>query len=219
MKIRAILFDMDGLMFDTERIHERAWIRVGKEAGLEFNEDFLSGVRGSSVVDTEKRFKEFFGDSIDYISLRKTRREYVNQEIAEKGVPLKKGLIELLTFLKANNFASSLATSTYTRYAMTLLEMTGVTSYFNAFVCGDMVSKNKPNPEIFYKAAEKLGCSVEECIVLEDSILGIQAAINGGFAAVMIPDLSEPDIELEAKLFAKCESLLEVIPLLDKNRF
>lgn len=218
MRIRGVIFDMDGLMFDTERIGARAWRRVGAETGLDINEKLLSSMRGGSILAAADRFKEYFGDGIDYFKLRNAKIKYVNQEIAEKGLPIKKGLVELLTFLKVNNYGVALATSTNTREAMTFLEMAGLTTCFDAFVCGDMVTKSKPNPEIFNTAAEKLGFLTEECMVLEDSINGIHAAISGGFAAVIVPDLTEPDIELETKLYAKCESLLQVISLLEKNK-
>ncbi len=217
MRIRGIIFDMDGLMFDTESISARAWRRVGAEKGLDINEKLLSSIRGGSLLNAEARFRECFGDDIDFFKLRNVKLNYVNQEIAEKGLPIKKGLVELMTFLKGNNYGISLATSTNTREAMKLLEMADLTTFFDAFVCGDMVTKSKPNPEIFYRAAGILELLPQECLVLEDSINGILAAINGGFAAVMVPDLTEPDIDLEKKLYAKCESLLHVIPLLEKN--
>lgn len=215
MNIKGIIFDMDGLMFDTERIAARAWKKAAEEIGLDINEKFLSSIRGSSILDGAAKFKEYFGESIDYYELRNVRMKYKDQEIAEKGIPIKKGLVELLKYLKANNYGISLATSTNTGEAMMYLEMTGLTAYFDVLVYGDMVKKCKPDPEIFYKAAEELGFLPEECMVLEDSINGITAAIRGGFVVVMVPDLTEPDSELESKLYAKCESLLQVISLLE----
>ncbi len=217
MRISGVIFDMDGLMFDTEKINARAWGKVGEEQGLDFGEKFLSTLRGMTLDEAAARFKECFGEAIDYFQLRSVKTRYFNQEIAAKGVPVKKGLVELLTFLKGNHYGVSLATATYTQDAMRLLELAGITSYFNAFVCGDMVTKGKPDPEIFNKAAAQLKLPKEECMVLEDSVNGICAAIQGGFAAVMVPDLTEPNQELEAKLWAKCESLLQVIPLLKEN--
>lgn len=213
-KIRAVLFDMDGLMFDTETLSVRFWKQAGLEKGIEIGEEFLIYSRGSRKEEAEKLFYRCCGADADFWGVRSREKELYFAYMDSHEVPLKPGLFELLRWLKENDYRTVLATSTIRETAMQYMESTGAGAYFDGFVCGDMITRSKPDPEIFLKAAGLAGCRPEECMVLEDSLNGINAALAGGFAAVMVPDLTQPDAEMESKLYAKCTSLTEVIGLL-----
>lgn len=210
-QIKAVIFDMDGLMFDTERIAAGCWIQAGKERGLIIEEGFLKHVRGSSKETAERWFYKCYGHTHDYWTVRNRKTELLRAYLDENEIPVKKGLKELLCYLKEKDCKIILATATARKYAFQYLEAADVKQYFDDFVCGDMVSRGKPDPEIFYTAAEKADVMPCECVVLEDSLNGIAAAIDGGFIPVMVPDITQPDKELEGKLAAKCKDLLEVI--------
>ena len=217
-RIKAVIFDMDGLMFDTERIAAECFIQAGREVGLQIDETFLKYVRGSSKEAAEGWFYECYGHGYDYWTVRDRKTELLRAYLDANEIPVKKGLMELLRYLKENRYKTVLATATAEKYASQYLESAGVKQYFDDFVCGDMISRGKPDPEIFYKAAEKAGVMPRECVVLEDSLNGITAAVNGGFIPVMVPDITEPDDELESKLAAKCTDLQKVILFLENYK-
>lgn len=217
-KIKAVIFDMDGLMFDTERLSARYWIQAGKEWGLTVSEEFLGSIRGSSKEAAECRFYECYDRSFDYWAIRNRKTELFREYLDSHEIPVKPGLTELLGFLKEQGIIVVLATSTAGQYAMQYLASAGVMNYFDDFVCGDMVKRCKPDPEIFYRAAQLAGCKPESCMVLEDSLNGIRAAIAGGFIPVMVPDITQPSKELRDSLAACCRNLFEVMGYLKNYR-
>lgn len=216
-RIEAVIFDMDGLMFDTERLSARCWKTAGEEAGLAIGEEFLKGIRGSSAAAASERFYQFFGEGTDFWELRKRRIQLMDQEIREKGVPLKRGLKRILSYLKENGYKIALGTSTESGKALAYLEEAGVKPYFDAFSCGEMSGKGKPDPDIFLLAAQKLGLEPSQCVVLEDSFNGIRAAKAGGFIPVMIPDITQPDAQIEAMLAGKYESLEDAVEFFEER--
>lgn len=218
MKIQAVIFDMDGLMFDTERIMAEGWKRSGREYGIEIGEEFLRDNRGAGSVRAQAMFERIYGKQYDFLKIRQGRVDYTRRYLKEHGIPVKEGLKDLLEYLKSNGYRIVLATSTHRELALSYLEEAGVKKYFHDFVCGDMVKKHKPDPEIFYEAANKAGFPPKACVVLEDSFNGIRAAAAGGFVPVMVPDITEPDEELSKLLAAKCKSLLDVIPFLEERK-
>lgn len=217
-KRKAVLFDMDGLMFDTERLAVRFWKEAGEEFGLTLGDEFLLYSRGSRMEEAWKLFSRCYGEDADYLGVRAREKELFFGYLKDHEIPVKPGLYELLGWLKENGYKAVLATSTVKEVALEYLERTGVKEYFDGFVCGDMITKSKPDPQIFQVAAELAGCAPEECVVLEDSYNGINAAIAGGFPAVMVVDLMEPADEMRLKIRARCGSLLEVKALLEKDR-
>lgn len=216
MKIEAVIFDMDGLMFDTERIINIAYDQVGKEFGIDIFAGMpdLMGMNSQQIAEV---FKQVHGSAIDYYALRAKRMEYTNAYIAQNGISVKKGLRELLEELKQRELKWSIATSSSMDEAMRNLEITGLKDDFSLVVTGDMVEKSKPNPEIFELAARMMGTAPAQTMVLEDSINGIRAAVAGGFIACMVPDLQQPDDTVLPLLTRKFESLLDAIPFLEQT--
>lgn len=215
--IRTVIFDMDGLMFDTERLTSDAWIRIGERHGLPITERLLNRMRGLPLDGCIRIFREELGEDFDYWGLRRERVDYVEQWLQEKGMPIKPGLTELLSWLWSHRYSIVLATSTYQPIADRFLKIAGVDSYFPYRVYGDMVKRGKPEPDIFLLGAQKAGTDPGQCLVLEDSYAGVEAGWKAGMSVIMIPDML-PATEREYKRICMCgKTLLDVIPFLEKN--
>lgn len=217
-KVKAVIFDQDGLMFDTERVSKEAWQLAGKEFGIQLEESFLCTIRGRNHADCTRRFQEEFGEERNFEPLRNRKRDIFLKLLEERGVPVKPGLKELLVWLKAHGYKTVLATASTKEYSMHNLLEVGIADYFDDMVTGDMVEQAKPNPQIFYRAAALMGEKPEHCLVLEDSLNGVEAGLRGGFVTVMVPDLTQPDDALRSRVAAVCSSLLEVKELLENGR-
>lgn len=216
MRIRGILFDMDGLMFDTERIHDLSFEYVKKEWGIDLRAG-MPDMTGMSVKDIARLYLDKYGPEYDFYGIREKRVAFVEQYYRENGIPIKPGLRELVAYLRDHGYRWAMATSTSRAGAERNLRLAGMTEDFPNYVCGDMVERSKPDPQIFLRAAEEIGTAPAETVVLEDSYNGIRAAHAGGFAACMVPDLREPDDEISALLTRRFDTLLDVIPFLEEN--
>lgn len=211
---KAVIFDMDGLIFDTERLNVDAWQTVGQNNGLAITEKMALEVVGLAPALTKAVFETYLGELPHFYELREQRIHFVRQSIAEHGMPVKKGLTELLDFLLKNGYKLALATSTPRSLATSYLELAGILDCFDPIVCGDMIEHSKPAPDIYLKACELLHEAPENCLTLEDSPVGVKAAWLAGTRPVMIPDLIDPDESVGRMLYARVESLMDVIQLL-----
>ena len=208
--IQAVLFDMDGLMFDTERLYMRAWKKAGEKLRIPIGDEFLLQSRGMVRADSSKLFMELYHPNMEYDEIIAVRQEFFNEEL-KKGVVCKKGLMELLQFLKENGYKVALATSTPRDRAFQLIRETKTEKFFDAFAFGDSVKRGKPEPDIFLKAAELVGVAPEHCLVLEDSNNGLIAGNRARCKVIMIPDLVPAKKEVESMIDAKLEDLEQVI--------
>lgn len=215
--IKAVIFDMDGVLFDTERVSKRAWNMVGEKMGCRIEEDFLSKIRGGNLEQVKQAFLRRFGEDFDFEFIHKEKRRNYSQLLKAEGVPVKKGTRELISYLKEKKYKLALATGSVRKQTMWNLENTGLENKFDVIICGDEVTKSKPNPEIFLKAAEKLGFMPKQCLVIEDSLNGIQAASTGGFHVVMVPDLTLPDEQTRQMADKILSDLTEVIQFINEN--
>lgn len=189
--IKGALFDMDGLLFDTEALALQGWLSAAKKYNYPITVETVNYIRGTNVAYSRDYFQKQFGDAVDYELARKERTDYVNRSIEENGVPLKEGVMELLTYLKEEKIKCAVATSTHENLAQKYLMKAGIYDYFDAWVYGDGIKKGKPDPEIFITAAKSLGLPCEECVVFEDSPHGIKAAHSAGCKVIAVPDLTE----------------------------
>jgi len=215
--IRGIVFDMDGLMFDTERLVIKAWNFAGKQKGYNITEDIVVRTLGLNAENTRHIFLEQLGNDFDYDAIRRVRIDYVTDYIEKNGIPIKTGLTELLDFLKSNHYKMTVATSTDKEKAKYYFQKANISNYFDEIVCGDMIERGKPEPDIYLKASEIIGVSPDECIALEDSIMGILSAYRAGMKPVMIPDIVKPNGEISKILYANLPTLLDVIKLLNNQ--
>lgn len=218
-KVKAVIFDQDGLMFDTERLAADGWRLIGAKYGISTNEVFLRELRGKKPNEVKQEFEKHFGTDIDFDGFREEKRRYSYDWIEKNGVPVKKGLKELLVYLKEQGCKTAVATASSEGWTRGNVKGAGLDGYFDAYIYGDMVKEAKPNPAIFLLAAKELGEIPGECMVLEDSFNGIRAAFAGGFLPVMVPDQDQPTDELSALLTARCNSLLDVQRLFEEGIF
>lgn len=216
--IQALLFDMDGLMFNTERIAEEGWRQVAAREGFLLDPDRMEAIRGTNELRCRQLFSQWYGETVDFSHALDQCHRYIASQLEENGVPLKKGLPELLEYAKKNNIPAAVATSTPRRIASRYWDLAGVTSYFSASVCGDEVTLGKPNPQIFLMAAERLGVAPENCLVLEDSPNGLRAGHAGNMYVGMVPDIAPATEELRRLCSFVFEDLSQVIPVLEKQR-
>ncbi|MBE6846099.1 MAG: HAD family phosphatase [Ruminococcus sp.] len=216
--VRGIIFDMDGLMLDTEKLLMRFWIESANEHGFDMKKEHVLSIRSLAAKLASPKLKGIFGEEFDYFSVRSRRIELMNAYIRENGVEKKSGLDELLAYLKSNGYKIAVATATDKERAYMYLTSVGVWDYFDKFVCNSMVENGKPAPDIYLKACEELNLSPCECIALEDSPNGIKSAHAAGCLPVMVPDLSQPDEEILSLLYKKIDTLDMLIDVLKAEK-
>jgi HAD superfamily hydrolase (TIGR01509 family) len=215
--IAAVLFDMDGLVLDTEKLYTRFWQEAANALGYPMTREQALGMRSLNRGAGLAKMQSYFGPAVDYDLIRNKRIELMDAFVEQEGVTLKPGIHELLAFLKERGIKTAIATSSPIERTMLYLGSVGLQCSFDELVSGYMVEKGKPEPDIYLYAAEKLGVSPCNCMVLEDSPAGIVAAYRAGCLPVMIPDQDEPEEETEKLLYAKAESLTKVISLLTEE--
>lgn len=214
--IELVIFDMDGLMFDTERISCRVWSEVLAKHGYHYNFEIFSEMIGSNLERIKAICIKHYGADFPFDEIKLERYDLTNKIIEAEGLAIKKGLIELLAFLYPLNIKTALATSSGRDRATGLLNNCHIEKYFDYILCGDEVSKSKPDPEIFLTAAKKLSCSTNKTIVLEDSDVGIKAAYDAGMIPILIPDIKTPSKETLALAYQSFPSLLDFKAYLQK---
>ncbi|MBR3311256.1 MAG: HAD family phosphatase [Solobacterium sp.] len=215
MEIKAVLFDCDGLMFETERIAKLIWTREAERYGVDLPEDFFKRITGAGGEDNLRYMRSIPGLAEVLPQIRGKRFDLEFWGSIQKDCLNKEGLTELFFYLKENGYRTAICSSSGKKYVETLLSTVSVELPYECIVGGDMVKHAKPDPEIFLKGAESLGVIPSECLVLEDSKQGILAAKNAGMHSCFIPDTIEPDQEMDSALEFRAENLREVIGLLE----
>lgn len=209
-KINAVLFDMDGVIFDTERAYLDTWTRVFAKYGYKMKREVYISVMGTGRKNVKKVFLNTFGEDLPIESMYKEKDEMLGQIIDEGKVPVKDGAVEILSYLKENGYKTALATSARRKRCDKQIKMAGLDKFFDTIVSGDDIVNGKPDPEIFLKAAQKLDISPEECIVVEDSPAGIQAAFNAHMYGIHVEDLKEADETIKKYCFKNYKNLSQI---------
>ncbi len=214
---KLIIFDMDGLMIDSERIALETWEFCLKKKNISCEREFLISLMGTTKFHIFKKFDEKYGEGFDYERniqplFVKKRRELIFGTEPEKLI--KKGLLELIDFAKENGIKIAVASSTVKDEVRLALEHIGVYDYFDFTVCGDEVKNGKPDPEIFLKALEKSGINKENSVILEDSSNGLLAGHNAGIRTIFIKDIVTPSDDVLDTVWEKADSLLDVMDIL-----
>ena len=195
--IKAIIFDMDGLMIDSERVTFECYQEILKGMNLTMDEEFYKTLLGKPLKGIYQRFYDVYGNDFPIEDVIKDVHALMAKRFETEGVPIKTGLKSLLEYLKENNYKTIVATSSNRDRVDTILSQAQITDYFDDSICGDEVTKGKPNPEVFLKSCQKLGVNVDEAIVLEDSEAGIQASYDAGIKVICIPDMKYPEKQYE----------------------
>ena len=208
--IKAIIFDMDGLMIDSERVTFECYQEILKGMNLTMDEEFYKTLLGKPLKGIYQRFYDVYGNDFPIEDVIKDVHALMAKRFETEGVPIKTGLKSLLEYLKENNYKTIVATSSNRDRVDTILSQAQITDYFDDSICGDEVTKGKPNPEVFLKSCQKLDVNVDEAIVLEDSEAGIQASYDAGIKVICIPDMKYPEKQYEEKTFEILKDLNDV---------
>lgn len=213
-KFDAVIFDMDGLMVDTERIMQREVKEILKEMGYTVTDEIISRLIGLTDSRTKEVLEQEYGKAFCHnIFLKKLLERKLNVYHNEQ-IGVKKGLWELVEFLEKENIKKIVATGTVRENMNLILKRTGLLEHFDLAVCGDEIEKGKPSPDVFIKAAEKLNVPKQRCLVLEDSQNGIIAAKNAGIEVIFIKDVVTPEKQYIEQVYAQCNDLSDVIQYL-----
>lgn len=204
--IEAIIFDMDGVLLDTETICDRAWEIVGKEQHIENYKEAISMCRGCNKTDSQAILKKFYGQDFDAKFFLQQSSYYSHKIADEEGIPLMPYVKEILEYL-SKKYVLALASSTREEIVKKELADAGLTHYFKTFTCGDMVVHSKPDPEIYLMACNSIGKNPENCAAVEDSPNGIKSAFSAGLKTIMVPDKVQPDSQLKQKVHYLCKTL------------
>ena len=210
MVIKGVIFDMDGVLLNSEVLYQRFWLESLHYYGYPAEKEHILALRSLTGKNAELKLKSFFGDSLDYEKVKNKRIVLMDEYVRKNGVEIKKGADEILPYLKKKGIKIALATSSPYERAQEHLGMAGLFKYFDQCVCGGMVKNSKPQPDIYLLASEKLGLKPCECIAIEDSPNGVKSAVNAGCKTVMIPDLTPCTEDLRNDLFAICNDLTEI---------
>ena len=211
MQYQAVVFDMDGVIFDTERLVIEFWKEVAKRHNIPNVEHTCIQCLGTNRVRTREIFLENYGADFPVDPYRAEVTELFNTHY--KGVPLptKPGVRELLSYLQEQDIKVGLASSTAQHLVRDEIGTAGLLPYFQTLVCGDMVEHSKPAPDIFLKACEILNADPTKSIAIEDSFNGIRSAHCAGMTPIMVPDQVQPTDEIRALAFHVMPSLLDVL--------
>ena len=207
----VVIFDMDGVLFDSESVYIEGYVKYASQYP-DIRETSLSCV-GANGIRTREIFLEKYGEDFPFDEYYRKVKTYVQSHT----IPLKPYVDDILDHLQRMGVPVALASSTREETVRRMLDGAGLTAYFTAIICGDMVSHSKPHPEIFLYAAERMGVQPASCYVIEDSYNGIRAAANAGMRPIMVPDILQPDEEIRGLAEVVLPDLREVIAYLDRE--
>ena len=216
--IRAVLFDMDGTVFDTEGIYRRCWFRAAADVGFDEDIDlFLERVCGLNHADMTALVNRVYSNAVSFETLWGRWLECIDEEMARGVLPFKAGAPDILFALKERGIKIALVTSSGQKTVARYLQMSRLEGVFDVIVTGNQVTRGKPHPECFLTAAQKLGIDPASCVVVEDSPNGVRAGHAAGMYTVMVPDLHPCTVELRSLLWQLCDTLTDLLPLIDNE--
>ena len=207
---KTIVFDMDGVLLDTEQLVLNIWLFLGEKYHFDGIGDVMKECLGTNREETGRIVERAYGPDFPYEDFRKESKEIFLERTKKDGVPVKPGARELLQFLKINGWDIGLASSTSGDVVRDEMQGVGLLDFFQAVVTGDMVKESKPHPEIYFKACEMLNVNPKEAIAVEDSKNGVRSAAMAGMKVILVPDLVEPDEDTERLAWKQFADLFDV---------
>ena len=218
MNIKAVLFDMDGLMVDTESLATEAFIHSAKKQGYDMTKEETLLVLGFTTKSIYDFWENYFKNSdVSGKQLVDDHYKYIENILFTTGPRKMPYIEELLKYLKESNYKVAVASSSNMDHIINNMEKTGLKKYIDEFASGAEVENGKPAPDIFLLAAERLGVKPEECLVLEDSKAGVLAGSSAGAKVIMVPDMFKPDEECKERTYRIVGNLGEVISVLEEK--
>jgi HAD superfamily hydrolase (TIGR01509 family) len=211
---RAVIFDMDGLLLDTERPVKDLWLRAARSRGWEIRQEAVLRTTGVDEGSTRRIMAEEYGPDFPYEEIRGELSRLIRETAERDGIPWRPGLPVILEKLDRLRIPYGIATSTKRTTALWKLEKAGLAGRFGVMVCGDEVERGKPAPDIFLRAAGFLGASPGECLGLEDSPAGLRALAAAEIPSIFIKDMVEPPAEVLALVWRRCGDLAEAAALI-----
>lgn len=214
--MQLAVFDMDGLLFDTERLTKRMMIQKMAERGYILRDDVYMEICGVNAQRNEEIMLREYGADYPHKEIFVSVRDALMEEVRANGVPVKTGIPELLEYLTQNGIKCAVASSTKSVYVKEYLQISGLEKYFEVVIGGDMIKNSKPAPDIFLKACELTGTEPKDAIVFEDSENGIRAAVNGNIPVICIFDMKRHEKNITDMCFACVDDGHEAISVLKK---
>lgn len=212
-EIIGIVFDMDGVLLDSESVSDITWEAAGKDFNIPMTMNILNSCRGSNRDDIIAILKKEFGRDFNAKAFLDKTGEYFWKIEEEKGIPLMPYTREILEYLEPK-YKLALASSTKGESVTKHLTKTDLLRFFSKRITGDMVEHSKPNPEIYLRACDLLGLKPEQCVAVEDSFNGIKSAFSAGLKTIMVPDRVQPTEEIKSMCWHICNTLADLKDLL-----
>ncbi len=203
MHIQAVLYDMDGTLLDTEKLHKMAWTAAAEKRGVTIGPEFYQGAMGRNLKRVFALLQELYPNIGDTKTLYEEKEELCRAWMEEHGVPVLPGAHETIGHLASRGLRQCVCTSTSRDSAARTLAAAGLLPKLDALVCGDDIERSKPDPQIFLRGAEKLGLPIGACAVVEDAPAGVEAGLASGARVFVVPGL----LEIPQELLSRCTVL------------
>lgn len=212
----AVIFDMDGVIFDSERLVLSCWEKVGEKYGFQGIQEVFMPCIGTNATRTREIVMDYYGEDFPYEKFREEASVLFHESVDRNGLPMKKGVRELLDYLKAQDIPAAVASSTRLEVVADELRQAGLYEYFKIVMGGDQLKRSKPEPDIYLMTCDKMGVVPGQAYAIEDSYNGIRSSYSAGMRPIMVPDMLPATEEMRKKSVVVLDDLLMVRDYLEK---